>query len=308
MNPEMQVLLDMQKRLYLGPNLDEERRAWRAYADATALPRPRGLRVTEHQIPTVAGRVRSWIYRPELRPGPMPTIVYLHGGGFVKGDPESSDSIAWGLAVQCNAVVVSVDYRLAPEHPFPAGIDDCYGVLCTISADGESFGIDAARLAVAGDSPGARYSAGISLKARDAGGPRLRAIAMAYGHGGMVAEATSTHGLVGDSDLATAKWKRRDSLLFPKPGYEHDPYAWPVRADYHGNLPPTLIHTAEIDLNRDSGRHYAAKLALAGSPVTYREAKGLIAGHMRARGISAAAKVEFDFFCNYLRNNLWESA
>lgn len=122
--------------------------------------------------------------------GPFPGIVYFHGGGWVVGDLDTQDMIARGLAYGAAAVVVSVDYRLAPEHPFPAAANDAWAATLWVARHAASLGIDGARIAVAGDSAGANLAAGVALRARDAGAPRLSAQVMFYGSGNYPSEET----------------------------------------------------------------------------------------------------------------------
>ncbi len=260
--------------------------------------------MTDRTIPTQERAVPVRVYHPAGVGRSAPCVMYMHGGGFTKGDLDSSDSVAWGFAVQSNAIVVSVDYRLTPEHPFPAAFNDCWGVLCWLAAHGAELGIDTSRIAIAGDSAGARLSAGLALKARDAGGPALQAVAMIYGNGGMVPDLPSAKEFAEGFGLTTAGTTRYAAMLFPTGEFSDDPYAWPVRARDHSGLPPTLVHPAELDPGRDSARHYAGLLALAGSPVTFHEAKGMIHGFMRARARGPAAQAEYDFICDFLRDHL----
>ena len=109
-----------------------------------------------------------------------PCVVYLHGGAFFKGSLDSGDSIAWGIADEAGAVVVSVDYRLAPNHPFPAGLEDCYAVTSHLTDHGETFGVQGNRLALWGDSAGGNLAAATCIMARDRGGPRIVAQALNY--------------------------------------------------------------------------------------------------------------------------------
>jgi acetyl esterase len=228
----------------------------------------------------------------------------MHGGGFMLGDLASSDSIAWGLADQTGAVVVSVDYRLTPEHPYPAAFDDCYGVLSHLAAHADDFGVDAARVAVAGDSAGGNLSAALCLAARDRGGPRIAAQALIYPGTGLDQSAASYIEHADSPGLTTEGTRKYRDLYLPGNRDTDDPYARPVMARDLSNLPPAWVHSAEIDPIRDDGRVYASKLALAGVDVTYREARGMIHGFMRARFLGAAARAEFDAICDFLKHHL----
>jgi acetyl esterase len=304
LHPEMQVMLDARNGFPAPETVDEQRRQWRQDAAALSRPHPPQLQVRDVDTPLPHGRVKVRHYRP-AGSAPLPAILYMHGGGFMLGDLDSSDSIAWGFAADTGAAVVSVDYRRSPEHPWPAAFDDCRGVLSYLVDHSDEFGIDPNRVALAGDSAGGRLAAAISLKARDEGRPRIVAQAMIYASAGATPDSRSAVEFAEGYGLTTAKYRKFYAALFPDKTYDADPYAWPVRAEDHSNLPPTLVHTAEIDPIRDDGRAWAAKLALAGSPVTYREARGMIHGFMRARFFGPAAKAEFDSICGFLRSHLF---
>jgi acetyl esterase len=232
----------------------------------------------------------------------------MHGGGFSKGDLDSSDSNAWGFAAQTSASVVSVDYRLAPEHPYPAAFNDCYGVLTWLAAEGHALAIDGSRLAVVGDSAGGNLAAALCLAARDQEGPRISAQALIYAGVGLDQDTGSYVEHADGPGLTTAATKNYRAMYLPGDQETHDPYARPVMAGDFAGLPPALVHSAEIDPIRDDGRAYAANLALAGTSVAYREAKGMIHGFMRARFTGAAAALEYQVICEFLRDHLFGPA
>ena len=262
------------------------------------------MEVFDLAIPTEERDVPVRVYRPEGATGPRPVILYMHGGGFMLGDLDSSDGIAWGFAQGTGAVVVSVDYRLTPEHPYPAAFNDCYGVLAWIAENPDELGIDAGRIAVAGDSAGGNLGAAVSLAARDRGGPRIAAQALIYPGTGLDQDAPSYLENADGPGLTTESTKKYRDLYLPGNRDTDDPYARPVMATDHSGLPPAWIHSAEVDPIRDDGRVYASKLALAGTQVTYREARGMIHGFMRARFSGPGAKAEFDAICSFLREHL----
>jgi acetyl esterase len=304
LHAEMKVLQAAQKTAYLGSTVDEQREAWSAYARMLARPCPPELTVTDAIAPTPARNVPVRIYRHRSARRPAACAVYMHGGGFMKGDLDSSDSIAWGFAHEAGATVVSVDYRLTPEHVWPAAFDDCFGVVSWLIANASTVNIDPDRIALVGDSAGARLAAGLSIKTRDIGAPRIVAQALIYGHAGVVPDTPSAKDFGEGFGLTTPNMEKYRRLLFPDSRYDADPYAWPVRADNHAGLPPTLVHAAQLDPGRDSARIYAAKLAAAGTDVTYREAPGMMHGFLRARFHGPAAKAEFDFICSFLALHL----
>jgi acetyl esterase len=309
MHPDMQVLLQAreQTNAKLGPRGDapeDARRWWNTYADVLAQPHPEDMHVYERTIPSSDNDVPVRIYRPAGISDPAPCVIYIHGGGFMMGDLDSSDSNAWGYAQHVGAVVVSVDYRLTPEHPYPAAFNDCYGVLEWLAANANEVGIDANRIAVAGDSAGATLGAAMSLAARDRQGPRMVAQALIYGSFGLDQESGSYLEYAEGLGLTLASTRKFRQLYLPGNLDSDDPYARPIKARDFANLPPALVHSAEMDPIRDDGRAYAAKLALAGNWVTYREARGMVHGFLRARFTGDAARAEFDVACAFLREHL----
>ena len=319
MHADMQVLLDAREATNAqhgprGEGAEDARRWWNVYAAHLAQPNPADMQVHDRTAPTAGGGhdVPVRIYQPAAAsganpgpgPGPHPGIIYMHGGGFMMGDLDSSDSIAWGLAQETGATVVSVDYRLTPEHPYPAAFNDCYGVLSWLAAGPDDLNVDASRIAVVGDSAGGNLAAALALAARDQQGPQIAAQVLIYGSFGRDQDSGSyveyAEGL-GLTRASTQKY--RDLYLSGNLG-STDPYALPLRATSHSGLPPALVHSAEMDPIRDDGRTYAATLALAGNRVTYREAKGMIHGFLRARFSGTAARAEFDAICQFLRTEL----
>jgi acetyl esterase len=172
MHPDMAPILDARRFVTAAKNVAEKRRNWTTYSQALAAPMPAGIKSHDRVLPTPGYAVPVRIYRPADAVGALPCVIYIHGGGFMMGDLDSSDTNAWGLCEGTGAIVVSVDYRLTPEHPFPAAFDDCYGVLSWLAERGGEIGIDPRRIAVAGDSAGGNLSAAVCLAARDRGGPR----------------------------------------------------------------------------------------------------------------------------------------
>ena len=150
MHPDMEALLQAreQTNAQLGPRGDdpvEARRWWNTYADILGQPHPADMHVYDRTIPTAHLDVPVRVYQPAGKSGARPCILYMHGGGFMLGDLDSSDSNAWGYAQETGATVVSVDYRLTPEHPYPAAFEDCYGVLSWLAENPGELGIDASR-------------------------------------------------------------------------------------------------------------------------------------------------------------------
>ena len=303
-HPDMKPLLDARKGMPPATTPEEMRRAWTLYAGSLATPRPPGITTQDRTIPTPGHAVPVRLYRPAGATAALPCILYMHGGGFMLGDLDSSDTSAWGLCAEANAVVVSVDYRLTPEHPYPAAFDDCFGVLRWLSEHAAEIGGDPARLAVSGESAGGNLAAALALAARDRGGPALRACAMVYPCTG---EETTLPSYIEHKDgpsLTTPRMAMYTEVYCSGARHRRDPYASPAFATDFSGLPPTFVHTAECDPIRDDGRMFAAKIAQAGGNVTYREAKRMLHGFLRARLTGAAAAAEHAALCGFLRAQL----
>lgn len=216
------------------------------------------------------------IYEPAGVTDP-PAVVYFHGGGWVFGDLDSHDMICRHLAASADVFVMSVDYRLAPEHPFPAAVEDAYAATDWVANNRSTLGVED-RLAVAGDSAGANLAAVTSLLARDRGGPRIDHQALIY-----PTTTPSSHWSSLEENASGYFLERADVQWFYDHYFENaldreHPYAFPLNAAHHSNLPPATIITAGFDPLRDEGRAYADKLAEDGVPTTHINFDGMIHG------------------------------
>jgi len=304
LHPDMAIIQEAQKGAYGGTTVAQQRADWSRYTASLAIPRPNDILVRDEFVATPGHDVPVRVYRHAAAQGPTACVIYMHGGGFMKGDLDSSDPIAWGFCAETGATVISVDYRLTPEHPFPAAFDDCLGVLRVAAADPGRFGIDPVRIALVGDSAGGHLAASLCLAARDAGGPTVAAQAVIYTVIGTdMTEPSYTENAVGFG-LTTEACQKYMKLLIPTSRHAASPYARPILAQDFVGLPPAFVHAAQYDPVRDDSRVYAAKLALAGVDVTYREARGMLHGFMRARFKGAAARAEYAAICGFLRQRL----
>ena len=224
--------------------------------------------------PEDAPEVRVRRYRPADHAGALPGLVYFHGGGFVVGSLDLYDADCRRIAAEVGAVVVSVDYRLAPEHPFPAPLEDCYAALVWVAAHAEELGVDADRIAVGGESAGGGLAAGVALLARDRRGPRLclQFLGIPELDDRLASESMSRLGV--DSPITTVangeiSW---DSYLGEgvRGTDRVSPYAAPARAADLTGLPPALVTAYELDALRDEGITYAQRLLSAGVPTELR--------------------------------------
>ena len=211
------------------------------------------------------GDIPVRVYRPVTQPdGVLAVTVFAHGGGWVLCDLDSHDGICRAVCNAAGCVVVAVDYRLAPEHRFPAGLDDVSAVLRWIADHGDTIDVDPHRLAVMGDSAGGNLAAAAALVARDRGGPDLRAQVLVYPVIDYRFDTSSHvdpgHEHVLQSDEVQYFWQE----YLADPADAEHPYASPLRSPSLAGLPPALVITAGYDPLRDEGRAYAAALAAAG--------------------------------------------
>jgi acetyl esterase len=207
------------------------------------------------------------VYRPRRRAGgPLPLVVNLHGGGWTIGTLDMADWLCSHVAADTGAVVVSVDYRLAPDHRFPAAAEDCYAALVDLVGRAAEFGADPDRVAVMGDSAGGNLSAVVSLMARDRSGPRIAHQGLIY----PAVDLTMTSPSIEENRNAPIL-TRADMLAFRAHYLDEadyrNPYASPLLADDLSGLPPALVQVAEHDPLRDDGLRYAERLRAAGVPV-----------------------------------------
>ena len=233
-------------------------------------------RVEDRTVPGPAGEVPVRIFAPDAD-GPLPVLVFYHGGGWVTGSIETHENTCRALANLTPCVVVSVEYRLAPETRFPGGLEDCYAATRWVSEHAAELGADPDRLAVGGDSAGGNLAAAVALLARERGGPSIAYQLLIYP--------------VTDADFETGSYREmeegygltRDGMVYFWELYLDDeadrvnPLAAVLRADLAG-LPPALVITAEYDPLRDEGDAFAAKLKAAGVPVEHVSYPGQIHG------------------------------
>lgn len=222
-------------------------------------------RVEDRVIPGPGNDVSVRVYVPQGQ-GPFPILLYIHGGGWVIGSPASHDDLCRSLCRRAGALVVSVDYRLSPEHKFPAPLEDCYTALQWCVREAAGLG-DRGRLAVAGDSAGGNLSAALALYARDQGGPPLRLQVLIYPATNCAFDTTSYHENAEGFGLMRAAMIHYWNCYLAKPEDSRNPYACPLQAPDLRGLPPALIQTAQYDVLRDDGEAYAARLRRASVPV-----------------------------------------
>jgi acetyl esterase len=228
------------------------------------------------------------VYTPEGE-APFPIVVFFHGGGWVVGTLDTYDPLCRALAAATPAVVVSVDYRLAPEHRWPAAVEDAYAATEWASRNAAALGGAQHRLAVAGDSAGGNLAAVVALGARDRGGPAIAFQLLVCPALDVAGDTGSWREFAEGLDLTAAgmRWYW-DHYLGGADGAAPD--ASPLRAAFVGGLPPALVIGAEYDILRDEGEAYAARLAEAGVDATASRHAGVVHGFVRWRAVTGAAE------------------
>ncbi|MCP1453764.1 alpha/beta hydrolase [Pseudomonas kilonensis] len=259
-------------------SLAGSRRAYSQMCRAFTPACPPTLAIEDFELAAVA--VRAYHPRGAAPPVGWPCILYLHGGGWVVGDLDSHDFICLELAAALGALVVAVDYRLAPEHPFPAGLDDCLAVWRHLAA--APFAIDPRRRLVVGDSAGGNLAAALCLALRDAGQALPRAQVLIYPALGGPATLPSRHECA-DAPLLSSNDLDSYHTLYLN-GAQPSPLAMPLLADHLSGLPPALIAVAQWDPLRDDGILYSERLNAAGVASVLYMGEGLVHGCLRGRG------------------------
>ncbi|HUC72886.1 MAG TPA: alpha/beta hydrolase [Stellaceae bacterium] len=284
LHPQIVQVLDAMAKAELRPIEEMSPTEARAQMEATARARKAEplpvAKVEERMIPGPAGDIPVRLYYPNAA-APVPAIVYYHGGGHVIGSLDTHDVIARNLCSGAGALVASVDYRMGPEHKFPAAVDDSFAALQWVHANAVSLGADPSRIGVHGDSAGANLAAVAALMARDKGGPQLRLQSLVYP--------------VGDYTLSGASYAKfaqgygaltRDAMAWFGRHYlrsaadAEDWRASPIKATSHKGVAPAIVIVAECDVLHDDGKSYAEGLRRAGVPVEYREYPGMIHGFL----------------------------
>ena len=268
LDPQIEVVLDQIAALGLAPHYEVG--AVQARANAALRPRTPGpdvASVENRSIPGPDGQVPIRVYKP-TGDGPLSVIVWAHGGGMVIGTLETCDYICRKLCVNVGCVVVSVDYRLAPEHTFPAAPDDFYAATKWVADNAGELGVDVGRISVGGESAGANLAAVVALMSRDRGGPSLV-------HQTLVNPMLDTNfDTASYIENADGYFLTRKTMMWYWEQYlgssegTNDPYAAPLLATDVSGLPPALLIVGEFDPLRDETEAYGARLAAAGVATT----------------------------------------
>jgi acetyl esterase len=294
-----------EESIVAGRSPEQAREQNRADAAAAAGPPLPMARVEARSIPGPAGEIPARLYLAlGAAPPPRSLVVYFHGGGWMTGDLDTQDGPCRFLAAHSAAAVLSVDYRLAPEHPFPAAVEDALAAFRWAAESAAQIGADPARIAVAGDSAGGNLAAAVSLLSRDGDGPRPAMQALIYpvaeaGSGRPSRELFATGFLLTRADM---DWFERHYL--PEASMFEDPRVSVLRAADHSGLPPAYVATAGFDPLRDEGEAYAARMSAAGVRVALRRHPGLIHGFANMTAVSRSARAAMLELAGALRMGL----
>lgn len=299
---QIQMLLKLSSKLPPLHTLSvPDARAQFAARDFPGLRRPEIAHVVNRDMQGPGGSLALRIYTP-VGQGPFPLMVFFHGSGFVVCSLDTHDGMCRNLCAGSGCVVVSVDYRLAPEHKFPAAPDDCLAATRWAAANASALGADPGRIIVAGDSAGGNLAAVTALRIRDEGGPRLLGQLLIYpvtdyfepGTPSMTENAEG-YGLT----RAGMIWFWNHYL--PSPADGANPLASPLRAKDLSRLPPALVITAEYDPLRDEGEYYADRLRQAGVPTEMKRWDGVNHGFFFWPGVVDRSTAAIDEACAWAR-------
>lgn len=309
-DPQIQEILDAMAGLPPAHTLSVAENRLRMEQPREGLRVPPVARVEDRTIAGPGGPLGLRIYTPHGVPGehgvgPFPLLVFFHGSGFVVCSLETHDILCRNLCAGSGAVVVSVDYRLAPEHKFPAGLDDCLRATRWAAEAGHELNTDPRRIAVGGDSAGGNLAAVTAIRLRDEGGLALTAQLLLYPVADYFEPGTPSYRENAEGYGLTAKqmaWFFGHYLSEPSQGA--DPLVSPLRTPKLSGLPPALIYTAEYDVLRDEAERYAERLRESGVPVAFHRWRGMNHGFMQWVGRVDRATEAVDSACAWLRDRL----
>jgi acetyl esterase len=279
LDPQAQAFLDQMVSLG-GPQLhtlspEHARKAFDKLAQLSGLKPEAVAKVEDRLIPGPGGQIPVRFYRPQGR-APFPVLVFFHGGGFVIGSIELYDEFCRALTNAACCIVISVGYRLAPEHKFPAAVEDCYAATKWVAVNAKAIGGDSMRIAVGGDSAGGNLAAVVALMARDKGTVPLVLQLLMYPATNLAHDTLSAQENANDYFLTRDDMFWFRSLYLNSDADRNNPYASPLRAQDLHWLPPALVITAEYDPLRDEGEGYATRLREAGVTTTCTRYNGMI--------------------------------
>ena len=301
-DPQIQALLNLRAELPPLHTLSvADARAQFAARDFPGLRRPEIAFVSNRDMQGPGGSLALRVYTP-LGEGPFPLMVFFHGSGFVVCSLDTHDGMCRNLCAGTGCVVVSVDYRLAPEAKFPAAPDDCFAATRWAADNAAALGADPGRVLVAGDSAGGNLAAVTALRIRDEGGPRLLGQLLIY-------PVTDHHdsNMPSMTENAEGYGLTRDGMIWfwnhylADPAHGANPHVSPLRATDLSGLPPALVVTAEYDPLRDEGERYADRLTQAGVPTEMKRWSGMNHGFFFWPGVVDCSSAAMDAACDWVR-------
>jgi acetyl esterase len=302
LHPQAQAVLDAQQAsgAVAAPDSspEEARRIYNSAPDFSGERAPVAA-VEDRVLPGPGGELTVRIYSPDP-PSPAPALIYFHGGGWVMGSIDAVDAPLRAVANGSGCVVFSVDYRLAPEDPFPAALEDARAVLGWVAEQAGPLGVDAGRIAVGGDSAGGNLTAATTLAERDRG-PHIAGQVLIYPVLDHDFERPSYVANAEGFGMTTDNMKWYWDHYLPDPERRSDPLASPLRATDLTDLPPALVITAEHDVLRDEAEEYAARLRAAGVAVTFSRYDGMMHGFFRTAGAVDGGRALIDEIAAWLR-------
>jgi len=302
-DPQAREVIDYLSRLDLPPidrmSPPEARRQYREVRAALRPPAPDLAVVRDLDAEGTSGKIRLRLYRPA--DDVLPALIYFHGGGWVVGDLDTHDVVCRQIAAQARAAVIAVDYRLAPEHPFPAAADDAWSATTWIAKHAAELGIDPKRMAVGGDSAGGGLAAVVALMARDSRKLRLTLQVLVYPGTDLIREHPSHSTYAEGYLLTTAAMKWFVAQYAPTVDMREDWRASPLLAPWVHGVAPALIIAAELDPLLDEGEAYARRLQGARVPVEYHRLDGMIHGFITMGGKVDAANKAVSMIADRLR-------
>jgi len=232
------------------------------------------IAILDLAVPVAGGQILIRAYRPAQAGGPLPTHLYMHGGSFWLGSVQSYDPFCRWLARAVGCQVISVDYRLAPEHPYPTGLEDCYAALTWVTDHAAGLAVDRGRLSVGGFSAGGGLAASLTLMSRDRSGPAICFQALQAPVTDLTLSQPSIAEFATGYGLTRASLAEAYAFYLTEPAQAREPYASPLLAEDLTGLPPAYIGTSEFDPLRDEGEAYGRRLIQAGVPVETYRARG----------------------------------
>jgi acetyl esterase len=297
LDPQLAEILAIAERAGRPPlealPIEEARREYKKRADTFGLPVADLFAVVERSIAGPAGTVPVRLYVPVGVLDPSPLLVFFHGGGWAIGDRDTHDRACRHLAEKASCRVASVEYRLAPEHPFPAGVEDCWAAYEAIARDTAAWDADPRRIAVGGDSAGGNLAAVVAQLAREKRAPRPCVQLLIYPATDMTRLYASVEKFA-KGYLLTQAMIDRFMGFYTRPAERSDPRVSPLCARDLTGLPPAFIQTAGFDPLQDEGAAYAKALAAAGVKAEHKHYPSLVHGYLQLAGYSKAARAAVD--------------